>query len=456
MPTAEVTEIWVADGAYRPTKQASSDPRSATFSLADGVAVYGGFAGGETAREQRDPAAHQTVLSGDLAQNDGSGDLSENSYHVVSASGVGASAVLDGFTITGGQADGFSPSDSGAGLFVDGAGPTVSDCLFTGNHAVDKGGGFHNAGEGSPTLSDCTFLDNSSDNNGGGVSLVAGGPTLSACLILGNSAGNRGGGMYSALGGSPVLVNCLFSGNSAAIYGGGLATGGTTTLTNCSFSENHADTYGGGIYNFKSDSVLTAANSVFWGNSDGGGTDESAQIHLANGTVTVTYSCVQGWSTPGVDGNIDADPTFVDADGDDDTVGTGDDNPRLQPGSPCIDAGDNSAVPPDCTTDLDGRPRIVDGDGDDLAVVDMGAYEFADGLVCICGDLDDSGGVVDLSDFGLFALCYGRVAPDEDCPPEAFTCSDLNGSGGIDLSDFGTFALLYGATSTKQVPNCLD
>jgi hypothetical protein len=108
-------------------------------------------------------------------------------------------------------------------------------------------------------------------------------------------------------------------------------------------------------------------------------------IFQISGSATVTYSCVQGgWAGQG---NIDVDPMFASAWGG---------NLRLLPGSPCIDAGDNSALPPDTqdldhdgdTTeplplDLDGNPRVVDGDGDVepwtgvAETVDMGAYEYA-------------------------------------------------------------------------------
>jgi hypothetical protein len=240
------------------------------------------------------------------------------------------------------------------------------------------------------------------------------------------------------------VVNCLFI-NNAAADGGALANNGSPTLVNTTFGNNTASLSGGGVYNFKGTSVLTAANCVFWGNSDAGGTDESAQIHVANGTLAVTYSCVQGWSTPGVDGNIDSDPQFADAE------------LRLSEGSPCIDTGDNASVPPGFVTDLDGRLRFRDGDGDTIAVVDMGAYEFMSMTGnCICGDIDGSGGPVDLNDFGAFALCYGASGPGPGCDEATFACSDLNASGQVNLSDFSTFAVLFGVTSTNEVPDCLD
>ncbi len=94
--------------------------------------------------------------------------------------------------------------------------------------------------------------------------------------------------------------------------------------------------------------------------------------NLPRSPAVITSSLVQGgW--PG-EGNIDADPLFVDPDGADDVTGTLDDDFRLNEGSPCIDAGDNAA-PELPARDLDGNPRVADGNGDIVAVVDMGAYE---------------------------------------------------------------------------------
>jgi len=109
----------------------------------------------------------------------------------------------------------------------------------------------------------------------------------------------------------------------------------------------------------------TFGNCILW---DGG--DE---LMIGTGsTVDVTYSDVEeGWTGQG---NIEEDPLFVDPDGPDGTIGTEDDNLRLLRDSPCVDAGDSSMVT--FPYDLDGRFRIVDGDNDEVAIVDMGAYEF--------------------------------------------------------------------------------
>jgi hypothetical protein len=431
LPGSAVTEIWVAAGTYRPTGQVSSDPRSATFGLADGVAVLGGFAGDETFVEQRAPGVNATILSGDLGQNDGSGVLDDNAYHVVTAQGVGSKAVLDGFVVTAGRADGAAdPHDRGGGILCDNASPTVRGCVFRQNHAAIRGGGFMVREVSGPVLSACVFQDNTADLHGGGV--------------------------FNSGSGTATLVNCLFSGN-AAVYGGGVANNGAPDISCCSFAGNTASTWGGGIYSFQSGSVLTVANCVLWSNSDGGGTDESAQIHVANGTTAITYNCIQGgWSGVG-SYNIDTDPQFVDADGADDAFGTADDNLRLTAGSGCIDAGDDAAVPPGVVTDLDGRLRFRDGDGDQIAIVDMGAYEYRPpAAACICGDINGSGGLVDLNDFSLFALCFGRDAAGGDCSEEAFTCSDLDASGSVNLGDFSTFAVLFGMNSTSEVPDCFD
>ncbi|TVR89058.1 MAG: DUF1565 domain-containing protein, partial [Saprospirales bacterium] len=111
-------DIWVAAGTYYPTFNSSD--RDASFFLLNGVAIYGGFAGTETELSQRNIELNETILSGDINQ---SGDHDGNSYSVVDGSGVDQTAVLDGFTITMGNADGSvggdgAPSRAGAGIFI--------------------------------------------------------------------------------------------------------------------------------------------------------------------------------------------------------------------------------------------------------------------------------------------------------------------------------------------------
>jgi len=75
---------------------------------------------------------------------------------------------------------------------------------------------------------------------------------------------------------------------------------------------------------------------------------------------------------------------------------------HLAPDSPCIDMGDPNYVPEPNETDLDGLPRLVDGDCNDTVIVDMGAYEFS---YAYMGDLDYSCGV-DFFDFSVFARAW--------------------------------------------------
>ncbi|MCJ7728842.1 MAG: right-handed parallel beta-helix repeat-containing protein, partial [Sedimentisphaerales bacterium] len=162
-----------------------------------------------------------------------------------------------------------------------------------------------------------------------------------------NHSANRGGGIgWWSWGGSINIINCTVVDNIGI---GGINIGGGGDVTG------------------------TITNSIIWGNR---GEWSSIQIDLFDMTPEVTFCDVEGgW--PG-QGNIDADPLFVDSDGLDNIAGTADDNLRLLGGSPCLDAGNNLAVPPSLTTDLDGNPRIING------TVDMGAYEGPkQGLVVI-------------------------------------------------------------------------
>ncbi len=351
-------EIWVAAGTYTPS---ASGDRTATFQLKTGVALYGGFAGTEALRSERDWAANVTTLSGDIGTL---GDVVDNSYHVVTGSGVDAAAVLDGFTITGGKANGGSSGQKiGGGLTTDGGSPTLTNVTFSANSATNGGGGMFNT-EGSPTLTNVTFSGNSATNGGGIYNSSTSSPTLTNVIFSGNSASSNGGGMYIPAPGSATLTNVIFSGNTATNGGGIYNSASSVMLTHVTLSGNSA-TNGGGIYNGGFYGSPTLANSILWGNTASSG----AQIYENSGySVSATYSDIQGgW---GGAGNLDADPLFVDADGADNVAGTADDNLRLHSGSPAVDAGSNAAVPAGVTTDLDGALRITN------IVVDMGAYEY--------------------------------------------------------------------------------
>jgi hypothetical protein len=280
--------------------------------------------------------------------------------------------------------------------------PTLISTTFSGNVA-NYGGGMANYINSSPTLINSTFSGNFAFYFGGGMhNQIESSPVLINCTFNGNFANNFGGGMSNFQNSSPTLINNTFSGNSAK-YGGGMFNylSSNPTLTNSTFSGNFAAFYGGGMFNSGSNPTIT--NSIFWLNTDSGGANESAQVF--GGTPVVNYSCIQGWTgILGGTGNIGDDPMFVrnpDDGGDGWGVGGNDDfgDLRLSSGSPCIDAGDNTAVPPDIgdidgdsnTTertplDLDGINRFIDGPltidtglpdlPDYPFIVDMGAYEY--------------------------------------------------------------------------------
>jgi hypothetical protein len=308
--------IWVAEGLYWPDLGAGCKlgSRAATFQLKNGVAIYGGFPTGGGTWQQRDPARYKSILSGDIGAI---GVATDNSFHVVTGSYTEATAVLDGFVITGGNASGQDPDD--------------------------KGGGMYN------------WRSNSAVRN---------------CTFVGNAAALEGGGAYS-VDSTPLFINCVFSGNMSNDRGGAMAIfGGTVTAINCTFAANDGRWRAGGVFVAGSLAFATT-NSIFWGNSRTFGTiyDQMAQI-TSNPAPVVNYCCIQGGvSLFSGEGNIASDPLFVDADGADDIAGTADDDLRLQSGSPCIDAGNSAAVPPDIATDLAGQPRITG------PAVDMGAHE---------------------------------------------------------------------------------
>jgi hypothetical protein len=349
--------------------------------------------------------------------------------------------------------------------------PSVADCAFSGNTA-GFGGGMNNR-QSSPTVTYCMFSDNYADRNGGGMYNKDSNPTVIDCVITGNSA-RQGGGLSNAAS-SPTLIDCRITGNIVesfcpALCGGEgcvFGTGGAMFNTfdsaplvlNCVIATNAAFPYscfadcclffppccpGGTWLQFESGVGGVSGGGTFIGCTvvgngglstspmiDAGGIAGSATVvnsvlwwnfpGQVSDTATVSYSLIQdGW--PGT-GNIDADPMFVDpANG----------GFRLSPASPCIDAGNNTAVPDGIDTDLDGNPRFVDdpdtvdtGYGDP-PVVDMGAYEFQPCPWDLNGD-----GTVNVVDLFQLIASFG---PCDDCP------ADFDDDGFVNAVDL--FALI--------------
>ncbi len=280
---------------------------------------------------------------------------------VTCATGETPATVIDGFTITKGRAA------RGGGMYNESSSPTVTNCTFRLNEALATdggGGGMYNYSSARPTVSNCTFIGNWASGTGGGMKNHTSEPTVTNCVFSGNGAAGFGGGM-SNQSSSPPVTNCIFTGNWVNEFsGGGMSNSfASPTVTNCTFSDNSSnpfDARGGGMAN-GTNCNPTLTNCVFWGNT-------GPEIYDRPGSTTVaTYSCIQGgW--PGA-GNINANPMFVDADGADNWEGTLDDDLHLRDDSPCINTGDDAAVPADVTTDYEGDARIQQ------CRVDMGADE---------------------------------------------------------------------------------
>ena len=323
-------EVWIAEGIYYADVGAGQvdNNRDSTFTLQNGVAIYGGFVGTESSLDQRQNPAPATVLSGDLEQNDtidANGIVTDttnisgnNAYHVVTGGGVTNTAVLDNLIITAGQATGSTPNHEGGGMFNDGSSPTLTyvalrgnlangrgagmlnvnsssptltDVIFNKNRSVNgNGGGMYNAvgsapvltavlfdnnqasgfaggmgnSSSNPTLTDVIFRENSANGSGGGMANATSNPSLTAVTFISNTTNINGGGMNNMSDSNPTLTDVTFTGNEAN-FGGGMANGSSApVLTAVTFMSNTATTYGSGMYNNYSDTELT--DVTFYGN----------------------------------------------------------------------------------------------------------------------------------------------------------------------------------------------
>lgn len=394
-----------------------------------------------------------------------------NGSVVQCVNGEGAGTILEGFTITGGNAD------TGGGMLNIGSSPTIINCIFTNNHAGDRGGGMYNR-EGNPTIIASIFDTNSSAEMGGGMFNLLASPIVRECLFTQNSS-NKGAGMRNYINSHAIVTNSIFSHNHASEEGGGMDNrkNSNAVVTGCIFEGNTAGSGGGGMHNYVGKAVATGnpvitnclffgnsapsgagirnndpdptiinttiaynygagissrngsapiiVNSIIWGNSGGSFDGTSSRFSV------VSYSDIEG----GFDGmeNLDIDPMFVSPAGND---------YHLSVDSPLINAGNNSAPYLDSTEfDLEGNSRIIGG------TVDMGAYESdascseddndGDGYSACEGDCNDSAPDIypsadEICD-GIDNNCNGTIDEGFDSDGDGYTtcgvefdCDDSN------------------------------
>ena len=366
-------EVWVAKGTYKPSAypvgRTSADTREYAFYLESGVDYYGGFDGTETLKSQRDYINNITILSGDIGTVNSSGD---NCYHVIVSINESTAHILDGFTITKGNANG------GTNATING-----QSGIWANN------GGAMYTYVSTMTISNCVFDDNYGQY-GGAYKDIGSPMTFSNCIFSNNEAFNHGGAFDKSYGNATSFINCLFYNNLAnrnsTRMGGALQLGvctGGTTLINCTFYNNKAG-QGGAIRAY--DSPITAKNTLFYDNYHNGsktaaGSDiwdagastsynmTNCQMQLASASYTASNSNALTSATNVI---YNQDPLFAnssDPNGADDIWMTKDDGLKLKSASPAVDVGLNSAIS-GYSTDILGTTRIVN------TTVNIGAYEL--------------------------------------------------------------------------------
>ncbi|MBB4120091.1 hypothetical protein GGR32_002403, partial [Mesonia hippocampi] len=387
-------QIYVAKGNYKPLYNAkdgnytTNANRENAFVMVRNVQLYGGFdpANGVTnLTHTRDfSSTSGSILSGDFNDDDvitGSGatlsitNNTENAYHVVISAGNNGSSLIDGFSITGGNASNFNSTyvnllyvgqRNGGGIYNVSSSTNLTNVTLTRNSAVSNGGGMYNDNGASPILANTTISENIANYGGGMYNRTSTHYLrLTSVILKGNKATHSGGGMYNN-GSGPYIINTFISENVATThYGGGMYNyRSSPVLINATISRNTATLNGNGMYNDFDTSAIIKNSIILDGIYNSG-----------NGSAIINYSLTYGNSDTN-NGNIDATGLsdvniFIDpANGD----------YSLRGGSIAINTGSNSlysvpiavgeSIDVNNDTDLAGNPRLHNN------TIDMGAFEY--------------------------------------------------------------------------------
>ena len=428
-------QMLVAEGTYYPTKKAGGiNERNKAFQLKKGVAVYGGYSGVESPMNDRNWNINLTILSGDIGV---SKDSSDNCYHVFyhpNGLNLDTTAILDGFIIKNGNADGIGEYSRGGAVFNFKSSPKFQNNRFEMNYAEDGGGAIYNnlcqpvilystfianysnsqnAGgggvlniESKTIISECIFVNNFSKSRGGGVFNFESEAVISKSDFVHNVSNDRGGGLVNDYHSDAIITNCKFieneSGFGGGVYnllssptflnslfysnvangilyndeisfgGGGLANdyNADAVLTNCTFSKNISKVSGGGILSYRNNTKIN--NSIVWGNNAEVSGNE--MTFSGDGIATINYSCFSN-SSDDVSGSnfnqINCIYSNPEFAGQSNTY-----EYSLVSNSSCIDKGNNSYNV--LTTDIRGEGfsrKLNPKDGSE-GIVDIGAYEY--------------------------------------------------------------------------------
>ena len=327
-------QIWVGSGLYKPT---TTTDRTISFSMKNGVAIYGGFpGGGSPALVDRNPASYTTILSGDIGTLN---NQSDNTYTVVvnNGSGLDNTAMLDGFIITGGN----SSTGYGGGIYNSLSSPLLTNLVITGNSAA-YGGGIANNDQSNPRLINCSISNNTAiTGDGGGVYNSSSSPTLINCTLANNSAVNQGWAISSTLSSTARLTNTISwnNGGAKALY---QENGSSLTVSYCLLESDASGYSDGGNNRTTSTSPFISATNL--------------QLQLssvaANGGSNTAYNAVSGPAT--------------------DLAG----NSRIQ--NDVIDIGAyESTLPADLTLLLYARPSTQYADATGNIVIDVAEVNSA-------------------------------------------------------------------------------
>lgn len=359
--STSVNEIWVAAGTYKP----AGTSRTSTFSLKYGSKLYGGFAGNETLLSERNPKNNITILSGDINGNDNTtitateATRQDNAYHVLTIKGNLRDVLIDGFTISGGNANG----------------PTLTTGTASAQYYHTRGGAIYI----NPfsindyvyvKIKNCILEKNSGSDTGVAAAYYASGVNyqsfrldFDSSIVRNNFSGTNSQILINGANGfnwngNSEIKNCLFYNNtstsgastlylSASTSNGGNQNGINVDVVNSTFSNNVGAS--GNVIKTDNGSNTRFKNCIIYGN----GSNTPFVIAGTLGGPALQNTISQGGQISGINSNPLFNSDFT-----------------LQSGSPAIDAGNNTLIVTGMPYDLNGNNRIVN------SIVDMGAYEY--------------------------------------------------------------------------------